>query len=111
MNSGHFARAFARQRRRVRVVTVVRERTGGLGQTWIELSGNSAMWSLAMGCRRVSSKYSKSHGRVAHDVPNLLSEASGHGKRLITQIDLIHKELDHDHSEHASREVGGRPQP
>ena len=48
---------------------------------------------------------------VLHDVPNLLSEASGHGKRLITQIDLIHKELDHDHSEHASREVGGRPQP
>ena len=32
---------------------------------------------------------------------NRLSEASGHAKRLINQIGLTHKELDHDHSEQA----------
>ena len=40
-------------------------------------------------------------GSVSICVQNRLSAASGHGKRLINQIDLTHKEFDHDHSEQA----------
>ena len=40
-------------------------------------------------------------GSVPSCVQNRLRKASGHGKRLIAEIDLTHKELDHDHSRQA----------
>ena len=40
-------------------------------------------------------------GSVSICVQKRLNEKSGHGKRLINQIDLTHKEFDHDHSEQA----------
>ena len=44
-------------------------------------------------------------------VQDRLSDASGHGTRVIDQIDLTHNELDHNHSEHAWREVRGSRSP
>ena len=41
------------------------------------------------------------HALGKDSVQNRLKKKSGHGKRLINQIDLTHKELDHDHSKQA----------
>jgi hypothetical protein len=40
-------------------------------------------------------------GYVSFCVQKRLSNESGHGKRLIADIDLTPKELDHDHSSQA----------
>ena len=40
-------------------------------------------------------------GSVPNYVQNRLSQTSGHGKRLIDEIDLLTKEYSHDHSHQA----------
>ena len=40
-------------------------------------------------------------GSVPNCVQNCLRETSGHGKRLIDEIDLLTKEYNHDHSQQA----------
>ena len=42
-------------------------------------------------------------GYVSYRVQSRLSGKSGHGKRLLADIDLTHKQPDHDHSIQASR--------
>ena len=40
-------------------------------------------------------------GSVLISVQNRLSKKSGHGKRLIVEVDLLTKECSHDHSNEA----------
>ena len=51
--------------------------------------------------RTVTAAIYDAGGSVSICVQKRLSASSGHGKRSINQIDLTHKEFDHDHSEQA----------
>ena len=64
-----------------------------------------ALWELVENAQRfprhggrVLCVHGAVSGSVAKSVQKRLRKTSGHGKRLIDEIDLTHKESNHDHS-------------